>query len=475
MKSISRHSVSVFIFRRDLRLDDNTGLIKALTESETVIPLFILTPTQVSNQNSYKSSNAVQFMMESLIDLDKQIHANNSKHRLWVWYGDEIPVLNRIRRQYKYTAIYVNADYTPYAIHRDKAIAMFCVKKRIQFVSNTDILLLDTLSIKSGNDTYYKIFTQFYHKILSMSIRKPNYYLESRFQPIPIIWRRYNIGVMNKWLLSQNYYKINPQIAIHGGRAQALILLKNLAKFRTYFKTRDQIAIPTTHLSPHNKFGTVSIREVYWTFKLKAKSKDLITQLYWRDFYYYAGVHFKGFYQHQHLTRHVKIVWPSLNRSHLTAWQEGKTGFPIVDAAMRELNITGFMHNRGRLIVASFLVKDLLINWIYGERYFSQKLIDIDRAQNTGNWNWSSSFGLDATPFLRIFNPWTQSVEADPDSIYIKKWIPELAEIPATDLHQWSKSWSKYLNITYPKPMVDHRIQRMKFVKLYNRYFKRKL
>lgn len=468
----SLHELSLFIFRRDLRLEDNTGLLRAMSESINVIPLFIITPIQVSNQNTYKSSNAIQFMMESLVDLDKQIRDVNPKCRLWVMYGDELKVIRRIYSKFNAGAIYVNEDYTPYAATRDKSIERLCDKLGIKFHFSTDILLLDSLNIKTGSDTYYRIFTQFYNKTVNTSIRKPNYYVGSNFKPLPTFWTKYNVVKLNKFILQKKYYTINNDIACHGGRENGLKILKLIGKFKNYSNTRNTLSINSTRLSPHNKFGTLSIREVYLAFKTKAKSIDLCKQLYWRDFYYYIGVHFPELYKHRHIMyKSVPVLkWPT-NKNHMAAWKEGRTGFPIVDAAMAEINITGFMHNRGRLIVASFLVKDLLIDWRFGEKYFSQKLIDIDRAQNTGNWNWSSSFGLDSTTFLRIFNPWTQSKEYDPDAIYIKKWLPELKEIPIKDLHNWYKVHQKYSHIPYPKPIVDHAIQRKKFIKFYSKYF----
>ncbi len=154
------------------------------------------------------------------------------------------------------------------------------------------------------------------------------------------------------------------------------------------------------------------------------------------------------------------------------AWKKGQTGFPFVDAAMNQINQTGFMHNRARLVVSQFLVKDLLIDWKYGERYFSTKLVDIDRAQNVGNWNWSASYGLDNTSFLRIFNPWTQSKEYDPECVYIKRWLPQLKDVPNDHIHKWNVYYDKYPDINYYKPIVDHSKQRLKFIKLYKKYTK---
>ena len=468
------YQLSIFIFRRDLRLSDNTGLIKAMENSERVIPLFICTPTQLSDQNKYKSSNAIQFMIESLHDLDQQIHKSKTGCSLWVTYGDELAILKKIYSKIKYNAIYINADYTPYAISRDKLIENFCWSKSIDFHSETDILLTDTLETRAKNGNTYRIFTQFYNTSLKLEIRKPRRNNHNNFKSLITDFSTWKINKIDKYLLEKNFYQLNPNLAIRGGRFFGLGGLSKIAKFKTYSKTHDVMSINTTRLSPHNKFGTISIREVYTAFKTKAKSADLCKQLYWRDFYYYIGVHFKKqFYQWQHVTKisKNKISW-QYNRTYLVSWKNGRTGFPIVDAGMTELNTTGFMHNRGRLITSSFLSKDLLIDWKHGEQYFSQKLVDIDRAQNMGNWNWSSSFGLDSTPFLRILNPHTQSAKYDPQCLYIKKWLPELADIEPSHLHQWNKYYHLYPDIDYPKPIIDHDVRRKLFIKYHNANFK---
>lgn len=468
-----QHDTSIFIFRRDLRLDDNTGLIKALTESKKVIPLFILTPAQVSDENKYKSSNAIQFMIESLIDLNQQIKDVNKSCQLWVMYDSEVDAIKKINKKIPVDAIYVNADYTPYAIKRDKSIASFCSDNEIIFNSSTDILLLDTQDIAANNGNRYHIYSQFYNKTKDMSIRKPNYDIGGNFLKLDPKFKNSTIKVMQEFLLTQGFYEINENIAIRGGRENGLAALKNLSKFKSYAKTRNTMSMSTTKLSAHNKFGTISVREAYYAMLSKAKSIDLVKQLFWRDFYYYIGTHFKTLYSHDHIYKKAKqnaAPWEN-DKKLLRAWKSGKTGYPIVDAAMTELNTTGFMHNRGRMIVASFLAKDLLIDWKYGEQYFSKKLVDVDRAQNTGNWNWSASYGMDSTTFLRIFNPWTQSAEYDPDAEYIKRWLPELSDIQAKHLHQWDKFNSNYPDILYPKPIVDHATRRKMFQDFYKKYF----
>ena len=463
------YKCSVFIFRRDLRLDDNTGLLAAMRASSTIIPLFIFTPTQIA-KNKFRSSNAIQFMIESLEDLDQQIHASNLNARLWTMYGDEVTVLKKIHNIIPYEAIFVNEDYTPYSIKRDIRIRKFAKEKKVSFFEHSDSLLLDTQEIKAKNGNYYKIFTQFYNNAINKKIRQPNYEMYDHFRKVPVEMKKYNINNIKNFFLRKKWYEENPKLAIHGGRENGIMILKGIKLFKNYDSIRNYPEFETTHLSPHNKFGTLSIREVYNAFKKRAKNAELCKQLYWRDFYYYICVHFPETFEYNHLMKKTKrsLIWEN-NKNLLKAWKTATTGFPIIDAAMTQMNNTGYMHNRCRMIVAMFLSKDLLVDWKYGEKYFTKKLVDIDRCQNIGNWNWSSSFGLDNTSFLRIFNPWTQSKEYDPNCIYIKKWLPELSGIPNEHIHNWYKFYDKY--DVYSKPIVDHEIQRKKYLKFYKYYF----
>lgn len=467
-----KHMTSLFIFRRDLRLEDNTALNEAMMTSSHVIPLFIFSENQVSERNKYKSSNAIQFMVESLYDLDKQIRLINPKFCLWTCYGDEIKVIQKIFKIIDFTAIFINEDYTPYSQKRDGQIQRFCRQNRILYSAHTDILLSDTYDIYAKNGNPYHNFGLFLKKASKIKVRRPQYIKFNNFVKLPSQLKHCQLKLIDKYLLSHNYYRPNEHIAITGGRINALHILQNINQFKKYSTTRDYPAYPTTMLSAHNKFGTVSIREVYKAFT-KEKTRQLIRNLYWRDFYYYVSIHFPTFYQYRHIFKPTSgnVKWEN-NRLFFKAWSNGRTGFPLVDAAMRQINTTGFMHNRARLVVSQFLTKDLLIDWKYGERYFSKKLVDIDRAQNLGNWNWSASFGLDSTPFLRIFNPWTQSKKYDPDCKYIKYWIPELANVPNIHIHQWYKYYQQYNNIIdYPEPIIDHDKRQKKFRQFYKKYF----
>jgi len=455
-------NISLFIHRRDLRITDNTGLIACSKSSDKVICVFILTPEQVDN-NKYKSSNAIQFMINALYDLDNALQKRHS--RLIVMYGEYLLSIKKLYKLYNFSSIYVNEDYTPYSIKRDMDIHNWCKKHKLNFISHTDCLLTDSIyAVKSNSGTYYKNFSLFYKKAKDITTREVDKYTIDNFMKI----NSNELDKINQMMLKNKFYSINENIFNHeygkGGRKQGLKILLNINKIK-YSKTRDIPSYHTTGLSVHNKFGTISIREFFSV----AKDEMLIKQLYWRDFYYYVCFHYPVIFSHKHLQHlNASVSWPH-NKQWFTAWKNGTTGFPLVDAGMRELNTTGYIHNRVRLVVAMFVIKDLLIDWKYAEQYFSNKLIDIDRCQNTGNWNWSSSFGLDNTAFLRIFNPWTQSLEYDYDCIYIKRWVPELKNIPTKEIHKWFKYCHNY--DVYYKPIVDHSERYHLFKKFYKKMF----
>jgi deoxyribodipyrimidine photo-lyase len=458
----------LFIFRRDLRIIDNTSLNQASKECENIYTIFIFTPEQVSNKNSYKSSNAIQFMLNSLEELSDEIKSRKSK--LHFYYGDNEDIIKKIIKLMDIESLYINKDYTPYAIERDKKIKNLCEKNDVKFNDYSDVTLLDNFeNIVTKNGSKYFFYTHFRNNAKKTPVRES---IKTYPKGLTKINKKIKEEINNphEYLLSKKYYEENKDILSNGGRSEGKKILKNLSDFKKYTSTRNNPNLKTTMLSPHNHFGTVSIREVYESIKDSlGKNHPLIDQLYWRDFYYYLGDHYKEMYKGKPIPakdKYSKIKWEN-NTTHFNKWKEGKTGFPIVDAGMREMNSTGFMHNRVRMIVSMFLIKDLIIDWRKGEKYFSQKLTDIDRTQNVGNWMWSASTGADGQPWLRIFNPWTQGEKADPKAEYIKQWIPELKDVPAKDIHSWHKKYTKYNDIDYFEPIVDHDIQRKKALKAY--------
>ena len=453
-----RYKKSLFIFRRDLRLDDNTGLIAAFNMSENVIPCFIFDPRQVEKQNDFRSLNSIQFMMESLDDLEKQLKAKKGK--LYRFYGVAEDVISQLLKKEKIEAVFVNRDYTPFSIKRDRQIRKHCNKHAIDFNSFSDILLHEVDEIRTGNGDPYTIFTPYYKKASQVLVRKPEKIKKPGFYS-----KNITISASKKKYTQSLGYE-NPHIHVHGGRKHALKILKSLFKFKDYAKVRDYPSIPTTNLSAYIKYGNVSIREVYYAMQKALGSKSTLSrQLYWHDFYTQLAYFSPYVFGEPFRLKYKKIKW-STSTKNFDTWCQGLTGFPIVDAGMRQLNATGYMHNRVRMIVGSFLTKDLHINWLWGEKYFAQLLVDYDPCVNNGNWQWSSSTGADASPYFRIFNPWLQQKKFDPECTYIKKWIPELEDLDPKTIHAWDKVHSEY-EVDYPAPMVDHYIQSQKAKEMY--------
>lgn len=444
MKSYNK---SLFIFRRDLRIADNRGLIRALTQSKQVIPCFIFDPEQVGDKNPYRSINCIQFMNESLQDLNEQLHMRDGK--LYLFAGSCHSVVENLIKKEKIDAVFCNRDYTPFSIKRDKELERICHQHKIDFIQEHDLLLHEPEQVLTGNNTPYSIFTAFYKKSLTLPIDKPLPPIAGNFYHKPI--NGSHLKDIYKKILPKN----NPELKVTGGRSHAVTILKNIKDQENYAQTHDFPALDTTtHLSAHFKFGTISIREAYWHMVQQlGKEHPLIRQLYWRDFFTHVAYHSPFVFGHAFHEKYNKLPWKN-NHKDFQAWCEGKTGFPIVDAGMRQLNKTGWMHNRVRLIVASFLVKDLHIDWRWGEKYFAQHLVDYDPAVNNGNWQWSASTGCDAQPYFRIFNPWLQQKKFDKHCAYIKEWVPELTDLDPKIIHSWDSAKKTYKN--YPLPIVNH-------------------
>ena len=452
---------SIFIFRRDLRLNDNIALKKALSVSKDVFLCFILDPAQIE-KNSYKSQKAVDFMIECIFDLDEQLKnlrktgKVKNAGKLHVFYGKPEDVLGKIIPEIKAESVFVNKDYTPFSMKRDQKIKEICKKENAAFESFDDSLLNPPGSVVKNDGSPYVVFTPFYKKALAFDIN------------VPVVLSKFNFNSSkindDKNRLKELHSGLDK--ALTGGRDKAVNILKNAGDFKDYEKTRDfPFIVSTTKLSAYIKFGAVSVREVYHYFKkYLGVSHPLIRQLYWRDFWIHIAYHFLHVFGSSFYKKYDSLKWEN-NDDKFKAWCEGKTGFPIVDAGMRELNKTGFMHNRVRMITASFLVKDLHIDWRKGEKYFAQKLIDYDPCVNNGNWQWAASTGCDAQPYFRIFNPWRQQERFDFDCKYIKKWVPELNFLNNKEIHNIHKSAVDVYG--YPKPIVDHKTEAGKAKSMY--------
>ena len=448
----------LFIFRRDFRVIDNIGLNLANGLCKRIYPIFIFTPEQITGANKFKSDNAVQFMIESLQDLSSQI--NKMGGHLMCFYGHNETIVSYLIKTLDINLVCFNADYSPYAIQRELGIIKICDKMGVQVEYGHDYYLHPPGTIVNGSGDTYQKFTPFYQTSMKKKVEAP------------ASLRKIHFSTTNKHLQNSislttalnKFTKINPNILIHGGRTEAIKQMRVASKnIKNYSKTHDELSKPTSQLSAYIKFGCVSIREVYKVFRSK---HDFIRQLFWRDFYANILYSFPQVYGHALKPKYNKIKW-HYNASWFKKWCDGETGFPIVDAGMRQLNTTGYMHNRARLIVASFLIKTLLIDWQEGEKYFATKLTDYDPASNNGNWQWTSSSGADSQPFFRIFNPWNQQEEHDNSCEYIKKWVPELTELEPKIIHNWETEYVNYKNIKYPKPICDYAEQKEKCLKMY--------
>jgi len=453
------HENGLFIFRRDFRIVDNNGLNLINSKCKNVYTIFVFTPEQVGGGNQYKSNNAVQFMIESLGNLASDIHKQGGK--LLFFYGSNNKVISDCIETLDINYVCFNADYTPYALERDHDIVEICKKKKIECELAHDYYLHEPGTILSGGGTPYKKFTPYYHASLKKQFQPP-----SKAHKLKLKQTSKNISnTISLTTAFSKFTKDNENILVHGGRQEAIKALKTALKTQKHYATtHDEVDKPTSLMSAYIKFGCISIREMYKAFK---SNHALIRQLIWRDFYmnvlyaypYVLGKPMKPAYS--------KIRWHK-NARWFDAWTKGETGFPIVDAGMRQINATGFMHNRARLIVASFLTKTLLIDWREGEEYFAKKLTDYDPASNNGNWQWIASSGADSQPYFRIFNPWSQSAEVDPDCNYIKKWIPELKDVPAKDIIRWNTEWEKYKkDVKYPKPICNYEDQKEKALAMF--------
>lgn len=453
------YSKSLFIFRRDLRLDDNTGLLEAHKGSKTVMPCFVFDPNQVE-KHDYLSLNALQFMLESLEDLANQIKARSGE--LYFFYDHPHKALTEIIHQEKIEAVYINRDYTPYSQKRDDELAAVCSELGVALHSFGDVLLHEPEEISNDNAEPYTVFTSFWKKASNLSVRKPRKHTYKNFMRSPPALR---LDEMIERILPYS----NPNLFARGGRASALKVLRALGEYSKYENERDYPSREaTTGLSAHNKFGTCSIRELFYALQRALGPKHpLLRQLFWRDFFTHIAFHFPHVFGNPFRTRYNDFPWEN-DQAKFELWCRGETGFPVVDAGMRQLNATGCMHNRVRMLTASFLVKDLHIDWRWGEKYFASKLVDYDPAVNNGNWQWCASTGCDAQPYFRIFNPWLQQKKFDPDCEYIKRWVPELQAFEAKEIHALQeKRPSRALN--YPPPMVQHLEEKRRAERFFHR------
>jgi deoxyribodipyrimidine photo-lyase len=422
---------TVFIFRRDLRCYDNNSLNLALRESSEVIPIFIFNPEQVEN-NDYKSNNSVQFMINSLEDLDSNLKKYGSK--LHCFYGNDVDVIKYLVNEKDIKAVSFNKDYTEFSKIRDKKL----IDLGLNIFSEEDYLLHRVEDV-THKDSFYKVFTPYYNAAKVIEVDKPDKdtKLLSKLSKINIKKSKYSFSLDE----AKKFYTNNSSIAVFGSRSEGLDILNNKDTFKKYENNRDIPSISTTKASAYLKFGSISVREFYDAFK---DNDALIRQLYWRDYFAYV-THFQpNILNKEYNEKLSNIDWNS-NEKDFDSWKNGETGIPIIDAGMRELNETGWLHNRVRMLTAFFLVKNLFIDWKKGAKYFAQKLVDYCPMQNQNNWQSAFGSGISAQPWFRVMNPQTQQKKFDENCEYIKKWIPELRNKDSNDIHNFDVSYCKQM------------------------------
>ncbi len=420
--------VSLFWFRRDLRLQDNAGLYHALKENEHVLPIFIF-DVSILDKLEDKADRRVDFIHQSLEHLKEELKKSGSS--ILVLHGNPIEIFKKISPK----AVYTNHDYEPYARKRDEEVKVLLQSRGIEFKTFKDQVIFEKDEVVKDDGKPYTVFTPYSRKWKSKlnAFYSKSYPTEKNF--------RHLLKTEPQPLLSL------ADIGFEKTNASFPERLVKKSIIEVYDQQRNFPAVAgTTRLSVHLRFGTVSIRKLVQI--ALQKNEVWLNELIWRDFYHMILWHFPRVETNAFKPAYDQIEWRN-NAEEFDAWCNGRTGYPIVDAGMRELNATGFMHNRVRMIVASFLTKHLLIDWRWGEAYFAKKLLDFDLAANNGGWQWAASSGCDAAPYFRVFNPDLQTEKFDPKRAYIKKWVPEID----------SKE--------YPKPIVDHKFARERVLTTY--------
>ena len=448
---MSTYKRALHVFRRDLRIHDNTALNAALTAADEVVTCFIFNDSQVA-PHKHRSTNGLCFMIESLEELSEEISSHGGK--LLFFHGDPYEVIEQAISEMNIDAVYFNKDYTPFSRKRDEAIGESCSRRNVACHQFSDALLREPATFGKDDGRPYTVYTPFFKRASKDPVEKPARLAKGS-------WCAPRVGM--KTVSPRDFWpeESAPERASKGGRSLALTILNGVESYRHYEEERNIPALKgTTLLAAHNKFGTVSIREVYHAVAdTLGVGHTLIREIYWRDFFTHIAWHFPHVFGHAFYRHYDALEW-SKDMKLFNAWCEGRTGFPIVDAGMRELVTTGFMHNRVRMIVASFLVKDLHLSWRWGEAFFASHLTDYDQAVNNGSWQWAASTGCDAQPYFRIFNPWLQQKRFDPDCVYIKRWVPELKNMTVKAIHDLNDP-EKPRPERYPQPIVDHAIQKI--------------
>ena len=426
--------VSIFWFRRDLRLDDNVGLLQALKGEFPVLPIFIFDP-EILDQLP-KDDARVSFIYENLQKMRKELQSKGSS--LAMYFGKPSDIFKELFEQYDIQKIYTNRDYEPYAKQRDEKIGKLAQANNSEFLTFKDQVIFEKDEVVKSNGDPYVVYTPYMRlwkaefKKIDLEVQHTSPYLDNLIQNSRL--PNLSLGDIGFEVSSQKVpdYVVTPS------------LIQDYEAKRNY-PAKDA----TSHIGPHLRFGTVGIRKIMKK-AISEKNEIFWQELIWREFFMQILYHFPNTSTDAFKKKYDRIEWRN-NKEEFEKWKTGTTGYPMVDAGMRQLNESGFMHNRVRMLVGSFLCKHLLIDWRWGEAYFAEKLLDYEMSSNVGNWQWIAGSGVDATPYFRIFNPTTQVKDYDKDLEYIKKWIPE------------------YDTADYPEKMVDHKEARERALSVYKK------
>lgn len=423
------NSISVFWFRRDLRLDDNHGLYIALSENKNVLPIFIFDDNILNKLP--KDDRRVTYIWEELDKINQILQKYKSK--IHIFKGNPIEVFRKLFLDNNIEKVYANKDFEPYGIERDLNICNLCSKHNIAFNEYIDHVIFEPGRVLKADGLPYTVYTPFKNKWLAIfstdllvSYPSENHLTnlnQSMHSKDTVEWSDLGFTTNSPTILG-----FDDSIVKH------------------YDTTRDFPSLPTTHIGTHLRFGTLSIRKI--VKKAHLLNATFLSELIWREFFMQILYFFPHVAENSFRKKYDSIDWLN-NEDEYKYWTNGNTGYPIVDAGMRELNETGLMHNRVRMICASFLCKHLLIDWRWGEHYFAEKLLDFELASNNGNWQWAAGTGCDAAPYFRVFNPTTQSIKFDKKNEYISKWVPE------------------FMELDYQKPIVEHKFARERAIQTY--------
>jgi len=426
-------TVRICWFRRDLRLHDHHALSAALSGNTPVLPLFIF-DTEILDTLTRPYDRRVDFICKALQEIKKTLRTMGSDLR--IAYGNPLKVFSELIKEFRIEGVYCNRDYEPYAIQRDRAVEQILLQAGASFTILQDQVVFEPHQVTKDDGTPYTVFTPFMKK------------WKQKFSSE--LLKEHDTSTLPRQLLSFSDESFPDPVSMGFQHTDMLFappepdrnIIKNYADARNFPAIHG-----TTRLGIHNRFGTVSIRAIV---KLAAGSETWLNELIWREFYMMILAWFPHVAEGAFKPAYNRIAWRN-NESDFARWTEGNTGFPMVDAGMRELNATGFIHNRSRMVVASFLTKHLLIDWRWGETYFAEQLNDFDLSANNGGWQWAAGSGCDAAPYFRVFNPSEQLKKFDSRGDYINTWIPEIKKG------------------TYVKPMVDHAFARNRALEVYKK------